>query len=277
MYTTIQFYGSDMPFINDEFASVKTDAMDNEKLRALNTNLETLAYALSHDLRAPLRAIEGFAQAMSEDVAVTRSDSAIYSLQEIRSGVDRMQEMISKWLSFIRSDNYFLHRERINLSELAQSVVAELRVADARRMINVIISPDLFVSGDRVLLRELLQNLIGNSWKFTKKKGDGATIELGVSNKNGMSTYFVRDNGVGMSAVNAQQAFEPFIRLHDTGSFDGTGIGLTIVRRIVEAHGGTVWAEGQRGMGPSSNSHYPIPIFVMHRVTRWRCSRINDQ
>ena len=259
MYTTIQCYGPDMSFLNDEIVSAIDSDAETARLRAVNANLETLAYALSHDLRAPLRAIEGFAQALNDEVATTMNDSALRSLHEIHASVARMQEMINKWLSFIRSDNYCLHRERVSMTELAQSVVTELRAADSTRVVSVIVEPDLSVSSDRVLLRELLQNLIGNSWKFTRNKRDSAIIEVGKCNRNGMITYFVRDNGVGIAPGSAQLAFEPFTRLHDTGTFDGAGIGLTIVRRIVEAHGGTAWVESELGKGTTIRFTLPSP------------------
>ncbi len=238
------------------------DEPDNRRSRALSTNLETLAYALSHDLRAPLRAIEGFAQALSEDIATSSTipESATYNLSEIRASVSRMQELIGKWLSFMRNDNDYLRREAVSLSELAESVVTELRAADSQRNVAVIIAPDLNVYGDRVLLRELLQNLFGNAWKFTAHKHESAIIELGASRRSGMNIYFVRDNGIGISALDTQQAFEPFVRLHEAASFDGTGIGLTIVRRIVEAHGGTVWAESEAGKGATIRFTLPASL-----------------
>jgi len=257
MSSSVQSSGSHMPFFKEEFVSANSGEVDDRKLRAANTNLETVAYALSHDLRSPLRAIDGFAQALNEEIGSAMSEEASYKLNEIRAGVGRMQEMIDKWLCFIRIERYCVQCDRVNLGMLAHSVITELQAAEPQRVVMTIIAPNLIVDGDRVLLRELLQNLIGNAWKFTRSRVD-AVIELGSSIQNGTRVYFVRDNGDGLAAAQAHQAFEPFVRFGAAADRDGAGIGLTIAQRIIEAHQGQIWVESEKGKGATFCFKLPV-------------------
>jgi len=214
---------------------------------ASKQNLETAAYALSHDLRAPLRAIEGFARTVMEDWGERIPASAAHDLQEIRAGVERMQRMISRWLSFLRDDQ-FIKPEHVDLSALAESVATELRTAEPQRAVAIKIERNLDVVGDPVLLRELLQNLIANAWKFTRQR-PAAAIEVGMLRRGDQSVYFVRDNGIGFGEKDSLRLFEPFTKLHAPTDYEGSGIGLTIARNIVAAHGGHIWAEGRHERG----------------------------
>ena len=214
-----------------------------------NRNFETVAYALAHDLRAPLRAIEGFARALTEDLDRPLPPAAAHDLSQIQAGIGRMHAMVAHWLIFMRNDAGVTTREQVDLTAVANSVIAELRAAEPQRTVNVVIAADLVVNGDAVLLRQLLQNLLGNAWKFTRDTPRSALLEVG-SYRDGMQTvYFVRDNGVGFAADQSQRLFEPFAKLHADTQYEGSGVGLTIARNLVVAHGGRIWAEGTPDAG----------------------------
>jgi signal transduction histidine kinase len=232
---------------------------DNRRLRALNRNLEMIAYALSHDLRAPLRAIEGFSRVLSDDLGNSIPERAKHDVREIRAGVNRMQRMVAQWLSFIRGDQSGVHREQVDLSELAREVVIELRSANPERKTVFRIEPGLTIFGDAQLLRELLQNLLGNAWKFTQGNDRNAVIEVGVCTNEQQADYFVRDNGEGFSPIDAEKLFTPFVRLHSGSEYEGTGVGLAIARKIVDSHGGRIWAEGQPNVGAKFSFTLPPP------------------
>ncbi len=222
---------------------------ENQRLRLRNQTLETIAYVLSHDLRSPLRAIEGFSKALLEDLGESLPATAARNVREIHSGVERMQVMIAHWLAFIRTGQPVVHHERVNLSVLAYSVITELYAAEPKRSVVVYIEPDLLAHGDPVLLRQLLQNLLGNAWKFTRNQDERAVIAFGAISNGETTTYFVRDNGVGFDAADAQKLFAPFTRLEQARKIDGSGVGLAIARSIIDSHGGRIWAEGQPGAG----------------------------
>jgi signal transduction histidine kinase len=232
---------------------------DNRRLRALNRNLEMIAYALSHDLRAPLRAIEGFSRALSDDLGNSIPERAKQDVREIRAGVNRMQRMVTQWLSFIRGDKSGVHREQVDLSELAREVMVDLRGANPERKTVFHIEPGLTVFGDAQLLRELLQNLLGNAWKFTQRNDNNALIEVGACTNEQQATYFVRDNGEGFATADARKLFTPFVRLHSGREYEGTGVGLAIARKIVDSHGGRIWAEGQPSVGAKFSFTLPQP------------------
>jgi len=213
------------------------------ELETANKELETFSYSVSHDLRAPLRGIEGFSQALQEDYEQQLDSTARDYLRRIRDATHRMGKLIDDLLNLARVTRAEIHRESIDLSRLANEVVQELQANEPQRAVALKIAEGLATDGDTRLVRVALQNLIGNAWKFTSKR-ERAEIEFGEKTANGNRTYFVRDNGAGFDPSYASRLFGPFQRLHAANEFPGTGIGLATVQRIVHRHGGAVWAEG---------------------------------
>jgi len=209
---------------------------------AANKELETFSYSVSHDLRGPLRAVDGFSAALVEDCAQQLSPDGKDYLARIRAAVQRMTELIEDLLRLSRVTRTEFRRERVDLSALATAIVAEL--ADPKRQVEVAIVPEVTAAADPKLIRIVLENLLGNAWKFTSKTA-AATIAFGVSDR----VYFVRDNGAGFDMQYASGLFGPFHRLHSDKEFTGTGIGLATVSRIVQRHGGRIWAEAAVGTG----------------------------
>ncbi|MDH4187987.1 MAG: ATP-binding protein, partial [Nitrospira sp.] len=219
-------------------------------LDAANKELEAFAYSVSHDLRAPLRGIDGFSQALLEDYAAVLDAQGQDYLRRVRSASQRMGQLIDDLLNLSRMTRREFRRETVDLSQLAQAVCDGLRQADPSRQVECIVAPGLMVSGDAGLLRIVLDNLLGNAWKFTGKRTE-ARVEFGAMSQSGVMTYFVRDNGAGFDMVYADKLFAPFQRLHGMAEFAGTGIGLATVSRIIQRHGGRVWAEGAVDRGAS--------------------------
>lgn len=212
------------------------------QLEATNKELEAFAYSVSHDLRAPLRGIDGFSQALLEDYADKLDDAGQSYLRRVRAASQRMGHLIDDMLALSRLTRSDMRRERVNLSELAQVVAEELRQAEPDRQIELIIAGDIAAQADAQLIQVVLENLFGNAWKFTAKHRS-ARIEFGTIIHNGRPVYLVRDDGAGFDMAYADKLFGPFQRLHTTAEFAGTGIGLATVQRIIHRHGGEVWAE----------------------------------
>lgn len=222
-------------------------------LSAANQELEAFSYSVSHDLRAPLRGIDGFSQALLEDCSAQLDAQGREYLQRIRSGVQRMGRLIDDLLSLSRLTRREIHFQAVNLTAIARSVLEELRAADAERNVHVEIGEVGQVTGDAGLLSAALENLFTNAWKFTSKKPD-ARIEFGAftqKDAHGLAerVYFVRDNGAGFDMAYSDKLFGAFQRLHGVSEFGGTGIGLATVRRIIHRHGGRIWAAGEVGKG----------------------------
>ena len=215
------------------------------QLEAANQELEAFSYSVSHDLRAPLRSIDGFSQALLEDSADKLDEKGKGHLQRVRAAAHRMGHLIDDLLELSRVGRAELNRNRVSLSEVGRSVAAELQKANSNRKVEMKIQDGLFVEADRHLLQIVLENLLGNAWKFTAN-ATPATIQLGKEDTAGTDgvVYFVRDNGAGFDMTYVDKLFRPFQRLHGHGEFPGTGIGLATVHRIVDRHGGRVWAEG---------------------------------
>ena len=219
------------------------------ELAAANQELEAFSYSVSHDLRAPLRAIDGFSQAVIEDYADQLGDQGRDYLSRVRVATQHMGHLIDDLIKLARVTRAEIQREAVDLSALADSVLAELQASEPARKPDWRIAPDLVVSGDANLLRVVLDNLLGNAWKFTSKTAN-ARIEFGaLAQESGGPAYFVRDNGVGFDMTYAGKLFGAFQRLHAMNEFPGTGIGLATVQRIIRRHGGRVWAEGVAGKG----------------------------
>jgi two-component system NtrC family sensor kinase len=212
------------------------------ELEAKNRELEAFSYAVSHDLRAPLRALDGFSDALISQYGDLLDDKGKHYLRRIHEGSLRMGQLIDALLDLSRITRRVLSRERVNLSDLAGEIASDLRVEHPQRQVEFAIAPDLAAVGDRHLLRIALQNLTANAWKFTGKC-QSARIEFGIRQQDGERVYFVRDNGVGFDMAYADKLFTPFQRLHGMQEFPGTGIGLATVQRVVIRHGGRVWAE----------------------------------
>ena len=221
------------------------------ELQATMRQLESFAYSVSHDLRAPLRAIGGFSDILAEDFGAALGAEGRQHLERVRNGVHRMDQLITGLLSLSRVMHAELTRVPVDLTALAEAVVAELREADPGRSAQFVIHRELQVVADLILLRALITNLLANAWKFSSHR-PMARIEVGrhaVAAEGGAPVFFVRDNGAGFDMANAPRLFRVFQRLHGDEEFPGTGIGLATVHRIVATHGGRIWAEARPGEG----------------------------
>jgi PAS domain S-box-containing protein len=218
------------------------------ELSAANEELEAFSYSVSHDLRAPLRALDGFSRALVEDHGDRLDGQALDFLDRIQVNSKRMAELIDDILALSRVSRRELRRDRVDLAEIARDVWSQLQAVEPGRHVRWTAPERLATSGDPHLLRLVLENLIGNAWKFTRGT-TGAEIELGVVDEDGTPTYFVRGNGVGFDKDYVHKLFQPFQRLHRESEFEGNGIGLASVKRIVHRHGGRVRAEGAPGRG----------------------------
>lgn len=220
----------------------------NERLESAVRELEAFSYSVSHDLRAPLRTISAFTQALAEDLRHQLDDKAKDHLRRVLAAAARMNELIDALLELSRISRSQLGRHKVDLSAVAQAVVEDLRRRDTTRRLGASIAPDLSVEADGRLMRILLDNLIGNAWKFTAKT-ELPLVEVGKEHRDGENVFFVRDNGAGFDMTYVDRLFTPFQRLHSERDYAGTGIGLATVRRIVERHGGRIWAESTPGNG----------------------------
>lgn len=213
------------------------------QLQAANQELEAFAYSVSHDLRAPLRSIDGFASILEEDYADRLDDEGRNALQRVRANAQKMAGLIDDLLKLSRLSRAELTAEPIDLAELARASLAALQAAEPGRQVVLDVASSLPAHGDRHLLGVVMDNLVGNAWKFTGRH-PSARIEIGLEEQDGQRAYFVRDDGAGFDMAHVGNLFAPFQRLHGTAEFPGTGIGLSLVRRIIQRHGGRIWAEG---------------------------------
>jgi signal transduction histidine kinase len=232
----------------DVFRSSQEVKAANNKLRAANQELEAFCYSVSHDLRAPLRGLDGFSQALLEDYGEKLDATGKHLLERIRTASRRMDRLIDDLLNLSRVSRGELSREPVDLSGIARDVFDELHRQSPQRHVDLRVADDLKTEGDPRLLRVMLENLLGNAWKYTTKKPE-ATIEFGVNGDNGHASFFVRDDGVGFDMQYAGKLFAPFQRLHGMNEFPGTGIGLATVQRIISRHGGRVWVEAEVNKG----------------------------
>lgn len=220
----------------------------NTELGTMNEELEKFSYSVSHDLRAPLRAIDGFSLALLEDCEDNLGAAGKSHLERIRAATLRMGRLIDGMLKLARIARSEPTRDHVDLSGLAKEIACQLEDLEPERNATIDITPGLQVTGDRLLLRAMLENLMGNAWKFTSKQ-PFAHIEVGVKNDGSESVFFVRDNGAGFDMRYADKLFGVFQRLHADWDYPGTGVGLATVHRIVHKHGGRIWAESAVGGG----------------------------
>ena len=219
-----------------------------EAAETANHELEAFSYSVAHDLRAPLRAIDGFSVALLEDHSEQLDSEGQDYLKRVRESAQFMAQLIDNLLMLSRITQSELHRERVDLSRLARAAVARLKGAYPEGKIEIIIADELFADGDGRLLSIVLDNLLSNAWKFTAKLPK-ARIEFGRRREDGQLVYFVSDDGVGFDMAYSSKLFGVFQRLHTAHEFDGTGIGLATVQRIIRLHGGRIWAHGRVNQG----------------------------
>jgi signal transduction histidine kinase len=217
---------------------------DAKQLARSNRELEAFSYTISHDLRAPLRSIDGFSDALLSDYADRLDETGKGYLTRVRRAATRMGQLIDDLLELARVSRVELITSPVALDALATRLVRDLRERDPRRAVDVLIQADTPAQGDARLLALVLQNLLENAWKFTSRRAN-ARIEFGVSGEGPPATYFVRDNGVGFDMAHSAKLFGIFQRLHSVDEFPGTGVGLAIVQRIIERHGGRIWVEAK--------------------------------
>jgi PAS domain S-box-containing protein len=226
-------------------------------LTLANRELESFSYSVAHDLRAPLRGMNGFAQILLDDYKDKLDADGQDCLNEIRQSALRMAGLIDALLSLARTTRSELTPDWIDLTEVVRSVVDQLAAADRGRRVEVVVGDAVFAHVDPRLCRNLLDNLIGNAWKFTSKV-PAPRIEFGAMESHGEQAFFVRDNGAGFDMAYAKRLFTPFQRLHTVAEFQGTGIGLATAQRIVHRHGGRIWAESRVDAG--ATFYFTLPI-----------------
>ncbi len=220
----------------------------NRELEGTNRELEAFSYSVSHDLRAPLRTIDGFSQILQEDYEDRLDEEGVDYLGRVRAASKHMAGLIDDLLDLSRVGRRPLRRESVDLSGLVAGIVEDLRMSDRERRVEFVTEENVAAWADVGLLKVALENLLGNAWKFTSREPE-ARIEFGVREEGGRLVYYVRDNGAGFDPAYSDKLFGAFQRLHGQDEFEGTGIGLATVARIVHRHGGRVWAEGRVGEG----------------------------
>ncbi len=218
------------------------------ELEAANKELEAFSYSVSHDLRAPLRAVNGFAGIVLEDFSSQLPEEGKRYLERIRNGGQRMGELIDDLLAFSRLSRQPMNRQAVNTVKIVQDVLDELKPQQDGRQIEIKVGELPACHGDPALLKQVWVNLISNAVKYTRGR-EPAIVEIGCARDNGENVYFVRDNGAGFDMQYANKLFGVFQRLHRADEFEGTGVGLAIVQRIVHRHGGRVWAKAEVNRG----------------------------
>jgi len=219
-----------------------------EKEKELRQELESFSYSISHDLRAPLRALDGFSETVLLDYKDKLDAQGQDYLNRIREASQTMSQLINDMLKLSRIIRAAIQQEMVDISELVKSIAIELQESQPGRKVKFVIAPDILVAGDPGLLDICLKNLLENAWKYTSKNPN-ALIEFGKTQQNGEKVFFVRDNGIGFDMTYSDKLFQPFQRLHTDREYLGTGIGLAIVKRVIRRHGGRIWAESEIGKG----------------------------
>ncbi len=247
-------HGKERPVMQVLLLDITERKKNEEALRrqtcnliAANRNLEAFCYSISHDLRNPLQGIFACCEVI-EDALPAGEEDGHKALNHILAATRRMAETITGLMSLSKVTQQEMNVTRCALSDIAWSVVKELKEFDRERKVKIHIEPMLFADGDKALVWIVMQNLIDNAWKFTAERDDGR-IEFGRRDRPGVPVYYVRDNGVGFDRASAEKLFTPFMRLHPGDKYAGSGIGLTIVKRIIERHGGTITVEAEKDKG----------------------------
>jgi light-regulated signal transduction histidine kinase (bacteriophytochrome) len=247
-------------------ALLKNELEQNRKrtdeLEAANLELDAFNHSVAHDLRKPLTIINGYSQLIMELYGEKMDPQCRKDLSEIYQGTLGMSRLIDALLDFSRLAHSELHKETVDLTEIAKTIVAELRLAEPDRKVEVQIAEGITALGDPQLLRVVLENLIGNAWKYTSKITD-AVILFGMSFSAHIPIYYVRDNGAGFDGSQADKVFIPFHRLHSAEEFAGFGIGLATVKRIIQRHGGRIWAESEEHKG--AVFYFTLPNIIRNK------------
>jgi signal transduction histidine kinase len=224
-----------------------------------NRELEAFSHSVAHDLRAPLRSIGGFSEILIEEHSAELDATALGYLRHVREAAEQMSHLIDGLLELSSVSGSELSHKRVDLTQVVRSVITWLQSADPGRRVAFTVAENLATHGDPTLLRVVLENLLGNAWKFTSKRA-GARIEVGSTAADGEQVFFVSDNGAGFDMATATKLFEPFRRLHSVEEFEGTGIGLATVQRVIERHGGRIWADAAVGQGATFSFTLGIPV-----------------
>ncbi|GAA4020103.1 sensor histidine kinase [Actimicrobium antarcticum] len=252
--------------IDDRIRAENMLSQKNLELNNLNEELKAFSYSVSHDLRGPLRSMDGFSLALLEDHANQLDTDGQDALQRIRMASQRMGKLIDDLLRLSEVGRAELHGTQVDLSQLCTAIAASLVAEQPQRQVAWVIQPNVFMHGDRALLQIMLQNLLENAWKFTSKTV-AAEIRFGATMQQGRTVYFVADNGAGFDPGHMEKIFDAFQRLHSVTDFPGTGIGLALVHRIIRRHGAEIWATAEVGCGatfhfgvqPGQQDHYAKP------------------
>jgi len=227
------------------------------ELEAANKELESFSYSVSHDLRAPLRAINGFTQVLVEDYSSTLGEDAKVFLDEIIANSHKMGQLIDNLLQFSRISKLHFSLDKADIGQIVNTVIKEIRQLEPNRNINIILNDLPPVKGDKHMLKQVFMNLISNALKYTSKKSE-PEIEIGAKQENDSITYFVKDNGAGFDMRYADKLFGVFQRLHSSNEFEGNGVGLAIIHKIISKHNGEVWAEGKVNEGACFYISLPV-------------------
>ncbi|AZZ36117.1 hypothetical protein CIK05_04690 [Bdellovibrio sp. qaytius] len=217
-------------------------------LEIVNKELESFSYSVAHDLRSPLRSIDGYSQTVLQDKGEQLDDEAKELLNKISASAKRMNRLIDDLLNLSQVTRTEIVKQKVNLSELAEDIIFSLKETNPSRQVKINIQPNVFAMGDVQLLEIALTNLLSNAWKFTKKNNT-ACIEFGSFRRHTQMVYYVKDNGVGFDQAYSNKLFHAFQRLHDSQEFEGTGVGLAITQRVIHRHRGTIWAESTLNEG----------------------------
>lgn len=228
------------------------------ELELANQELETFSYSVSHDLRGPVRAIKGFTEIAVEDCEAGNAGAAVERLRRVLKAADRMNRLIDAFLGMARISRAEMRIGPVDLTRVADEMVGFLRSTSGGRTVEVTVAPGLVCRGDERLLRIVMENLLSNAWKFTSRT-EHPRIEVGVRDEGGERVFFVRDNGAGFNAALAHKLFRAFERLHHDAQFEGLGVGLSTVHRVIEKHDGRIWAEGAEGAGATFSFTVPEP------------------